>query len=380
MKEIIYTNLDRVKTLVASISIGCKYVKDINHKLVPYKGAAKCCGLDRFPDQSQINRFLRRFDLSNIRELDYIFEQLLCSHGLWRSEQQIDIDFDCSGIVVHGKTYQLARKGYFPRKRSSRGYQLSLASTFNVPFKEILSLHLDPGNTYVDTRFWDAIYQAAEILGDIDRIGLVRADSASGTGPNIEALIDHHISFLIKGNNCRTAQNFAKRLSHPDWMPIDYFVRIADMHDQRITNCCYPVRVIVVETISPKGRKKYSHLYSDQEDEPEALYQSYNERQSIESIIKEETYGLCIKSLRTRKYLGILTFVYFVTMTYNLLSLFRYHVLRDTQLESMSTIDLTNKLMDIPAKMRSEDGRLFLTFPENHDLCKKYFSSIKQNL
>lgn len=380
MKEVTYTNLDRVRTLIASIAIGCQYGKDINHKLVPYKGAAECCQLAQFPDQSQINRFLRRFNLSNITELDYIFEQLLSCHGLWRSRQKVDIDFDCSGIVVYGKTYQLARKGYFPRKRSARGYQLSLATTANAPFKEVLSLHLDPGNTYADCRFWDAIYQVAEILGDIDRIGIVRADSASGTGPNIEALIDHNLSFLIKGKNSRTAKNFAKRLSYEDWLPIDYFVKIADMHDQKIANCCYPVRVVVVETITPKGRKKYTHLYSDQENEPEYLYHNYNERQNIESVIKEGTYALYIKSLRTRKYLGILSFLYFAMMTYNLLSLFRYYVLKGTPLEYMSTIDLTKKLMDIPAKIHSNNGQLYLAFPENHALCKKYFSCNNQVL
>jgi len=380
MKEVTYTNLDRVKTLIASIAIGCKYGKDINHKLVPYKGAAECCQLTQFPEQSQINRFLRRFDLYNIMELDYIFEQLLSCYSLWRSQQKVDIDFDCSGIVVYGKTYQLARKGYFPRKRSARGYQFSLATTANTPFNEILSLHLDPGNTYADCRFWDAIYQVAEILGDIDRIGIVRADSASGTGPNVEALIDHHLSFLIKGKDPRTAENFTKKLCHENWLPIDYFVKIADMHEQKITNCRHPVRVVVVETTTPKGQKKYTHLYSDQEDEPEYLYHNYNERQNIESIIKEGTYALYIKSLRTRKYLGILSFLYFAMITYNLLALFRYHILKDTLLESMSTLDLTRKLMDIPAKIHSYNGQLYLSFPENHELCKKYFIKISQAL
>jgi hypothetical protein len=164
MKEVDYTNIDRIKTLIASIAIGCQHNKDINHKLVPYKGSAECCGLAQFPDQSQINRFIKRFDIYNISELDFIFEHLLSCYGLWRSQQKVDIDFDCSGITVYGKRYELARKGYFPKKRSSRGYQLSLTTTANTPFKEILSLHLDQGNACADNHFWDGIYQATEIL------------------------------------------------------------------------------------------------------------------------------------------------------------------------------------------------------------------------
>jgi hypothetical protein len=377
MKELIYSNFDRVKTLMASIAVGCQYGNDINHKLVPYKGAARCCQLERFPDQSQINRFLRRFDLSNIRELDTIFEQLLRLHGLWRMQPKVDIDFDCTGLVVYGRTYQFARRGYFPRKRSSRGYQLSLATTANCPFNELLSLHLDPGNTYHDTRFWDAIYQVAEILGELDRIGVVRADSASGTGANVEELLEHHLSFLIKGKDSRTAEKFAKKLTYENWIPLDLFIRIADMHEQKIPSCRYPIRVIVVETTSPKGRKKYSHLYTDLEKEPEELFHQYNQRQNIESIIKEDKYGLYITHLRTRAYLGILSFLYFAMITYNLLSLFRYHVLRGTDLEKLSTIELSNKLMDIPAKIQAKNKQLLLAFPENHRLCRKFFAGHK---
>jgi len=376
MKEVTYSNLDRVKALIASIVIGCKNGNDINHKLIPYSGAAQCCHLNKFPEQSTINRFLRRFDLSNISEIDYIFEYLLRRHGLWHSQQQIDIDFDCTGLVVYGHTYQFARKGYFPKKRSSRGYQLSLATSANVPFKEILSLHLDPGNAHVDRRFWDAIYQVANIVGDVDRIGVIRADSASGTGPNIEALLDHRLSFLIKGKNCQTAKNFAKKLSYHDWIPINFFVKIADLDKQKIPNCRYQGRVIVVETISPKGRKKYTHLYTDIDKEPEKLYHHYNERQNIESIIKEDKYGLYISNFRTRKFLGIISFLYFAVICYNLFSLFKYHVLKDTGLESMSVIEMTNKLMDIPAKLKVGNQQLSLAFPEKHKLCKQFFSNI----
>ena len=378
MKEVEFSNLDKVKTLIASIVVGCQYGKDINHKLVPYQAAAQCCRLEQFSDQSQINRFLRRLTIFNIQELDYIFEQMLRSYGMCRFQSRVDVDYDCTGLTVYGKTYQFARKGYFPKKRSSRGYQLSLATTANTAYHEILSLHLDPGNVHHDCRFWDAIYQAGEVLGDISRIGVVRADSASGTGPNIEALIDHGLSYLIKGKDCRTAKRFADKLCYEDWRPADLFIRVSDLDGQRIPNCRHPVRVVVVETSVPTGGKKYTALYTDLGDEPEELFHRYNGRQSIESIIREDKYGLYITHLRTREYLGLLGFLYLAMITYNLLSLFRHTVLRGTGLERISISGMTNKLMDIPAKMFIEDKQLLLGFPERHELCKKLFS--KRNL
>ncbi len=85
-----------------------------------------------------------------------------------------------------------------------------------------------------------------------------------------------------------------------------------------------------------------------------------------------------MKILRTRQYLGILTFFYFAVITYNLLSLFRYYILKGTPLESMAILDLTKKLMDIPAKIVSNERQLSLAFPKNHALCEKYFQSNKR--
>lgn len=69
MKSISYTNLNRLQTLIASIVMGCNYTNDINEKLVPDVAAAKLLGMDIFPDQSQINRFLNRFDETNIDQV-----------------------------------------------------------------------------------------------------------------------------------------------------------------------------------------------------------------------------------------------------------------------------------------------------------------------
>jgi len=60
MKEVNYTILQKVQTIIASIAVGCSRIRDINHNLRPYKAAASLFGMEQFPDQSQINRFLER--------------------------------------------------------------------------------------------------------------------------------------------------------------------------------------------------------------------------------------------------------------------------------------------------------------------------------
>ncbi|SNS18103.1 hypothetical protein SAMN05446037_1005145 [Anaerovirgula multivorans] len=55
------------------------------------------------------------------------------------------VDFDMSGLVAGGRTYELAEKGCFPRKRGEKGYQLSAA--FVGDTGETVSVFFDPGNT-----------------------------------------------------------------------------------------------------------------------------------------------------------------------------------------------------------------------------------------
>ena len=46
--------------------MGCNYISDINEKLVLDTTVDKLLGMNKFPDQSQVNRFLNRFDEENI--------------------------------------------------------------------------------------------------------------------------------------------------------------------------------------------------------------------------------------------------------------------------------------------------------------------------
>jgi hypothetical protein len=60
MKEVNYTVRQKMVTIVLSIAAGCEYTSDINHKLVPDTVVAEMVGMPRFPDQSQVNKLLRR--------------------------------------------------------------------------------------------------------------------------------------------------------------------------------------------------------------------------------------------------------------------------------------------------------------------------------
>ena len=306
MKEVGYSTIDKIATLFSSIIVGCSYIKDINYKLTPYPSAASLFEMKRFPDQPGINRFLNRIGPQEISQLCLIFEGVLKKVALFQYEEKVDLNVDATGLVVYGNKYQFAKKGYFPKKRGRRGYQLSLGTT-NCQYSQILSLILDPGNISLAQRLWDTIYEVAEVLGSLERIGTVRADAIYGIGPDIALLIGHNLSFFVKGNSSSTAKRILRELapSYDEWRGVDETTWAFDTKYLSIRRCPYPVRTVLIKAIDAKGKIDYRHIYtsfSPKEMNEVEVAISFRKRSDIESIIRDDKYGLHIDNLRTKNF------------------------------------------------------------------------------
>lgn len=122
MKAVRYTPLFKAQTVIASIVLGCAHTKAINETLSTEIAAANYLGMARFPDQSQINRYLTRFTADNVDELAAVHAHLLRAQSRARRDQGLRVvDIDQCGLVANGQTYEFHRKGYFPRKRGEKG-------------------------------------------------------------------------------------------------------------------------------------------------------------------------------------------------------------------------------------------------------------------
>ena len=166
MKKVEYSVHQKFITLLLSIVIGCSYTKDINDKLVVDTVAANIFNLDRFPDQSQINELIRRIDTRGIEQLKNVHDQMFMNNAQCLSTPGfVTVDIDQSGLIANGKTYEVAQKGYFSKKKDQKGYQLSAA--FCGETAETISLYLDPGNTHCSKRFDDLVDDTIVKLSDI---------------------------------------------------------------------------------------------------------------------------------------------------------------------------------------------------------------------
>jgi hypothetical protein len=167
MKEVHYSVYQKLLTVIVSIIIGCESTKDINEKLSDEKLSANMLEMERFPDQSQINILLNRMDDNAVIQLRDIHHDLFMKHSLSvDSSDAVIVDFDQSGLIANGKTYELADKGYFPKKKNQCGYQLSAA--FAGKHKETIGLFLDPGNNHCQDRLDDLIDSTLSKFGTFE--------------------------------------------------------------------------------------------------------------------------------------------------------------------------------------------------------------------
>jgi len=342
MKEVRHTVTQKLFALIASIIMGCEYTKDINEILGPESLAANMLSMERFPDQSQINRLLTRTDEESVTQLRDIHNQLFTEHShSIHSPEPVVIDIDQSGLLAGGKTYEFASKGYFPNKAGKKGYQLSVA--FAGEHSEIVDLYLDPGNTHCQNRLEDLLSSITSKYTEHLKDGrlIVRLDSGYGSLENIERFMSiKGLKFIVKGYSTRTAAIIARKVPKSAYKQVSEGAWVYELPQEG------RLRVILVRFRRKDGNLTYTLLYTNISRKKlscEEAFHFYNGRQTIEAFFKmaKNTYG--IKNLRTSKFYGIYTFLWMMAMTHNLITWFKVIKVEGTELKGAGVKTLVEK-------------------------------------
>lgn len=375
MKTVVYSPLQKVQTLLASIFVGCQFNKDINARLVPDTVAAACLGLERFPDQSQCNILLRRLDQANLDQLEAVHAEHLRRYepfpdAHWRGFLLVDID-QC-GIVADGKKYELARKGYFVRRRGASGYQLSAAWLGKSGLT--LALRLDGGNVHCSTRLRELVELSAARVGEAYRQVIYRVDGGYGTQPQIKWFMATNRLFIAKGA-IRKPQKWAARVAPGAWRMVGGAagVRVAEVAAGT------GVRGIVCEVLAPSGKLEYAVLLTNLPSEFDAgmLWRLYAERQTIEAFFKvgRNVYGM--DNLRSREFKAIYGFLWLVFIGHNLLQWVKGALFADSALAEIGTRELVEKLGRIPARRERTANGWRLHLPSQHSLARLFVQILR---
>ena len=221
MKTVVYSPLYKAQTVIASLVLGCAHTKAINETLGQEVAAANYLGRQRFPDQSQINRYLTRFTEANVNELGAVQTQVLRQQSqARRTAGLLVVDIDQCGVVANGKTYEFHRKGYFPRKRGEEGYQVSLA--YIGAYEEAIQVYLDPGNAHCTHRLADLLRDVDRLFGPEDTASALirRLDAGYDSAANRALLAGLPGYVVLKGASGALARRLAQRVAVQEWPPV----------------------------------------------------------------------------------------------------------------------------------------------------------------
>jgi hypothetical protein len=413
MKKVKYTPFDKLATLWASIVTGCQHTVEINNSLGAHeKALARAAGLDRFPDQSQINRLLKATQVEQVKQWRKVHLELLADHSRARArcrwlklangEQMLVADIDQRALAVRGLQFELAKAGYFGRKRGRRGYQLSLLF-LGGKIGEVVDEYLDPGDTQIGGRIGDllgSLEWLCERLKLRPEQVLVRGDAQLGTPTIIRKVKAAGFHYLFKGLSSQRAKKLMKQATDTFWRvkpgaesEARWMSDLGEIQhlDQSADGCGKSIsaRTLMMTRVSqapepklgahrkrvrdPKSVVKHDYYLTDLS--PQQLPVSdvlavYDDRATIERYFYDEQYALGAQQVRTGHFEGEALFQLMVATTNNLLRWMQHRVFRQTELERVGLKRLVHRAMQIPGRIIRRGAQLIVALPQRHHLVR----------
>lgn len=407
LKVVRYSHQNKLATVVASLVVGCDHTVDIQTKLVPDLVAAGLFGMNRFPDQSQINSFLRACGPLQVEALEKAHQALLKNNSraadreLWlkppRGRQLLPIDLDQTPLVTRSTRATGVAKGHMGRKRGQTGYKKSLA-LLGGGVREVLWQRLEPGNTHGQEAIPIVLERLADLgatLGLRAEDTLLRGDSQYGA---LEAVRQYQAArrhYLVKGYTPLTARKLADGLpetalwnsggtdSNGSRLWLCDLGKVALSADHEPCDLA-PVltRVVLLVRVGFHKRRKRGKGWRDTVTEKSISYEHYltdltpdelgmkevialyNGRETEESFFRAEQDALGADHLRTYKGEGEAAFLWILASTVNLLRWTQARRFQGTEVERAGLTKLVTQVMQIPATIIEQAERWLILLPE----------------
>jgi hypothetical protein len=195
------------------------------------------------------------------------------------------------------------------------------------------------------------------------RVIILRGDASVGSGDSVTIVMEHGYLFVFKGRDARTARKLAEPISEAEWQQVDSHLRAAEAKTTHLTDCPYPVRLVVCERADEAGEKGYyflvSNLLFSLYDTVE-LVRFYNRRQTIEAFNKVVGNVLWLTHLRTGSIVANYAVAQMAMLAHDFLSWVGHIFFTGTEYEGIAIRELVEKGIRVIARV---------TWPEP-DVCR----------
>lgn len=422
LKVVRYTHQNKLETLAAGIVIGCQHTSEINSKLVPDAVAAGLFGMQRFPDQSQINTFLRACGPEQVSALERAHQALLLQYSrageraswleLPGGRRVLPVDLDQTPLVTRSERATGTAKGYMGRKRGNVGYKKSVA-VLGGDVREVLWQRLEPGDTHGKQAVPLVLQRLAALeqaLGLRATDILWRGDSQYGALAEVRQYQAAGCHYVVKGYTPLTARQLADSLPQTAiwnyrgqdsngsqlWITDLGEVELRSDHDG-VGVDAVRTRVVLMVRAGWRRRRKpgkgwrqtvtekvvsYEHYltnFTATELAMGAVVDVYNGRETEESFFRGEQDAFGAQHLRTYKGEGEAAFLWILASTINLLRWTQRRRFAGTEVEQAGLTKLVTQVMQIPATIIHQAGVWLVVLPETLCLARKLVNAWLQH-
>jgi hypothetical protein len=367
-----------------SIMMGLRRINKT--EILQYNGAfLEMLGLEKFPDQSTLRRFLKRMPLQAIRELVRLHDSLRAYlYPMPAPRTTLTFDLDSVVIVVYGKA-EGARVGYNPKKPGRRSYHPLLC--FEAHHQEFWHGSLRKGNAYTSS---GAVPFLKACLRKVPRNmpkGRIRFRMDSGFYSNkiIRFLDEQGVGFVIVAKEYPNIKARAKscrfqRLKN-GWEVADFWEKVHHRWGKkhRFIAVRRPIPEDPTEAAQLtlfKDRKYIYHVFVTNLDlDSWRVYLFYNPRAAVEKNIRELLYDYPMGKIPTETWTANVAFFQLLLFAANIVHWFKRLALpRNYHNATLDTI--RTDFIVLPARLVREHKRKVVKLPHDHHYQKEFLAAM----
>lgn len=367
---------DMILAILYAMIVGMDRVNET--QILQYNGAfQKVVGLDRFPDQTAIRKFLKRLTPSHIRKIARLHE-LLRQMFFNRPSPRTSLifDMDSTVVVIYGRLIEGARVGYNPRKHGRRSYHPLLA--FESRFQEFWHGTLRPGDAGAATGAKPFIQVClAKVPKHIPRSRVrFRADSG---------FYGRRVVEFLDGEGCGFVIVAVERAPVKDKMRSCHFTKMADgwevgefWHRPKTWGEGKKHRFVVVRrpipddpveagqlTLFKDKRYAYHVFITNLKMSAWRVYLFYSPRARIEKHIRELAYDYPLAKVPTQDWIANVAFFQLLLLAFDIVHYFKRTCLpRSYRYKTLKTLRM--ELLVLPGRLIKRDNRRGLRLPRGY--------------
>ena len=341
-------------------------------------------GLEQWPDESTLRRFLQRLSPQAIRQVAGLHDQLrkeLFAAATPRST--LSFHLDSIVLTLYGKQ-QGARRGYNPKAKGRRSYHPLLC--FEAHGQEFWHASLRPGDAASNTGARHFVRRCLEKVPSFIARSRVRflADAGFFSGGLIEDLTQAGCGFTIVCRSYDAYRRLAEQAGFTElklgWAYAEFRHRPqkwAQVH--RFIAIRRPLPVDPDEarqlTLFKDAKYSYSVLVSNLGLSPWRTWIDYAQRANIERSFRELRNELALSKIPSQSWTANVAFLQLLALAYNLVHWFKRLCLPPDQLLT-SVETLRHQFFGLPARLISRAGKNVLLLPRKYPHQREFLAAL----